>query len=138
MKSEIWGPHAWIFLHSIALEYPNNPSEIDKKNMISFFNSLGNVLPCYKCKVNFKKHIKDKPLTDEILSSKNNLVKWLIDIHNSVNKNNNKQVLSYEQALKETLSLYEEGFTNWFIVYICIIIIIITITLYLYSKYKTL
>ena len=23
MKPEIWGPHAWMFLHSITLEYPD-------------------------------------------------------------------------------------------------------------------
>ena len=46
MRPEIWGPHAWIFLHSVTLEYPDNPTDEDKQNMINFIDSLGNVLPC--------------------------------------------------------------------------------------------
>ena len=30
MDPLIWGPHAWFFLHSITLVYPDNPSEQEK------------------------------------------------------------------------------------------------------------
>ena len=32
MEPEIWGPHAWQFLHSITLSYPDNPTFEDKNN----------------------------------------------------------------------------------------------------------
>jgi len=38
MRADIWGPHAWIFLHSISLEYPDNPTNIDKNNMKNFID----------------------------------------------------------------------------------------------------
>ena len=106
MRPEIWGPHAWIFLHSITLEYPEEPSLIDKENMIMFINSLGNVLPCSKCRDNFKTHLKKYPLSDQALSSRKNLVKWLIDIHNCVNKIKKCNELSYEEALGNLLEHY--------------------------------
>ena len=90
MKPEVWGPHAWIFLHSITLEYPNNPTNEDKLNIKNFFNSVGLVLPCQKCRLNFNSHLKKYPLTDKVLESKSSLVKWMIDIHNCVNVMNNK------------------------------------------------
>ena len=135
MKPDIWGPHAWIFLHSITLEYPDNPSDNDKINMTKFIKAVGDVLPCQKCKVNFKNHIDEFPLTDTILESKKNLVKWLIDIHNSVNKMNNKESISYENALRNILSPYDDTEKNWFIIYIFITIILITTIVFLFNMF---
>ena len=38
MEPEIWGPNAWTFLHTITLNYPENPSEDDKQNHKDFFD----------------------------------------------------------------------------------------------------
>ena len=46
MDPNIWGPHAWMFLHSITLTYPEKPTNLDKTNFEMFFNSLQPVLPC--------------------------------------------------------------------------------------------
>lgn len=135
MKPDIWGPHAWIFLHSITLEYPDNPSDNDKINMTTFIKAVGDVLPCQKCRVNFKNHINEFPLTDTILDSKKNLVKWLIDIHNSVNKMNNKESISYENALRNILNPYDDTTKNWLIIYIFIIIILITTIVFLFNMF---
>ena len=123
MRPDIWGPHAWIFLHSISLEYPDYPTDNDKNNMKNFINSLGNVLPCKKCITNFKLHAKT--LDDHVLSSKKNLIKWFIDVHNAVNKFNNKQELTYDNALKNILMLYNKNNSNILIGYIIVVIIII-------------
>ena len=31
---EIWGPGAWLFLHTITLNYPTNPTFEDKENYL--------------------------------------------------------------------------------------------------------
>jgi hypothetical protein len=138
MDSRFWGPHAWIFLHSITLEYPDVPTMRDKDNMSNFFNSLGNVLPCYKCKINFPKHLIKYPLNNDVLSSKTRLVKWLIDIHNEVNIMTGKEVMPYEIALKNILEKYEnKGIPNNILILIIIIIIFLTIGIVLiYNKYS--
>lgn len=127
MKPEIWGPHAWIFLHSITLEYPENPTNDDKVNMLNFINSLGNVLPCQKCRVNFNNHLQKHPVNQYVLSSRSNLVKWLIDIHNDVNVMNNKKELPYEKCVKDLLGLYNCKNNNNFIIYILVIITVAAI-----------
>ena len=33
MNPEIWGPPAWMFLHSISLAYPKNPTDVDKTKL---------------------------------------------------------------------------------------------------------
>ncbi len=137
MEPKIWGPEAWFFLHTITLEYPNKPTNVDKNNMKNFFVSLEHVLPCSKCKLNFGKHLIKHPLNNEVLSSKTKLVKWLIDIHNDVNKINGKQIMSYEVALKTILERYENkglGYNIWMLIFIITIFVVIGIVL-VWNKY---
>ncbi len=30
----IWGPHYWFFLHTIAESYPENPNQVTKKSIM--------------------------------------------------------------------------------------------------------
>ena len=54
-----WGPSAWHFLHTVALSYPNNPTESDKMMFKTFFETLGEMLPCESCRIHYKKTIKE-------------------------------------------------------------------------------
>lgn len=99
MKPTVWGPSAWIFLHSITLTYPEKPSDNDKQHIKHFFGTLEYVLPCAKCKNHYYENLKKYPITDTVLESKNNLVKWLIDLHNEVNIINGKKALTYNEAM---------------------------------------
>ena len=78
MDPEIWGPHAWIFLHSITLNYPNNPTMYDKQHYKTFFTSLQNILPCDWCSRNYKLHLKKFPI-DKYLNCKKD--KAIITMH---------------------------------------------------------
>ena len=95
----IWGPHLWKFMHYYTLSYPEEPTEEDKDNLYNFFNTIQTVLPCEKCRYNFKSNLEKTPLTEEVLSKNINVVKWLFDIHNEVNKSTNKPVLLYEDFI---------------------------------------
>lgn len=108
MNPEIWGPHAWLFLHSITLNYPEKPTKEEKEIYKNFFNNLGKVLPCYKCQRNYEKHIEMIPITKKILSSKKRIIKWLIDIHNLVNKSNGKKEMKEKEMIKKYKKIYEE------------------------------
>lgn len=96
----IWGSSGWVFLHSIAESYPDYPTDYDKQTFKSFFESLKAILPCRKCQINYKNHLNNIPLTNEVLSSNKNLNIWLSNVHNEVNKmlgkneNNRKALIS--------------------------------------------
>jgi hypothetical protein len=96
----IWGPHLWKFMHYFTLSYPDNPTDEDKDILYNFFHTIQTVLPCEKCRYNFKSHLETTPLTDEVLSSNINVVKWLFNIHNEVNKYTNKPIMSYDEFIK--------------------------------------
>jgi hypothetical protein len=100
MNPKFWGPHGWIFLHSVTMNYPKNPSNDDKQLYRNFFSSLTRVLPCEKCAYHYKQHIKDDPI-EPALENRDKLVRWLIKIHNKVNADLGKPHYSYEQVIEE-------------------------------------
>ena len=132
---KIWGPSSWKFMHYITIGYPENPSQEVKSSTYNFFTSLKNILPCEKCRYNFGYHLNNRPLTNEILSSRNKLINWLIDIHNDVNIATGKSTLTYDQALTTyTNSSENESIFSSLITGICnmdgrILTVIITIIL---------
>jgi len=91
MDPNVWGPHAWVFLHTITLTYPHYPTNQDKKNYKLFFYNLANVLPCPHCSQNYIVHLKQLPI-DSFLVNKKSLVYWLVQIHNLTNNNLKKNV----------------------------------------------
>lgn len=108
MLPQYWGPPGWIFLQSIAMTYPDNPTAQDKQNYQLYFSLLQNVLPCDKCKINYASHLKLHPLDAKVMSSRLNLMMWLVDIHNEVNKLNNKPMVDYATAINNIIKEHDK------------------------------
>ena len=53
VKPGVWGPHAWVFLYTIALGYPDSPTEHDQQSAKQMMLSLQDLLPCERCRTNF-------------------------------------------------------------------------------------
>jgi len=106
LKPSIWGPYGWKFMHFVSLGYPDNPTSDDKRNYKEFYNSLQGVLPCERCAINYKQNIIDSPI-DGHLDNRDALVKWVVDIHNTVNNELQKDQIGYEDAVN--LYLNEES-----------------------------
>ena len=62
LDPRIWGPKGWFFLHSIALNYPKNPTDHDKRNFKQFFESIQYVLPCPQCSQHYSENLQKNPL----------------------------------------------------------------------------
>lgn len=104
--TKIWGGAAWTFLHSITFGYPINPSDEQKSYYKQFFISIGNVLPCRFCRESYKKFITtgETKLTDDVLSCRETLTKWLYAVHEAVN---NKLEISYGITYDDVVNRYE-------------------------------
>ena len=103
MNKNIWGPSGWLFMHSISFQYPENPNEEDKNNYRVFFESLKNTIPCPKCREHYSENFKQNPIQ---LNSRDELIQWVIDIHNEVNEKNSKKIYSRQEVEKLYLSKY--------------------------------
>ena len=94
-----WGVHGWKFIHHVAWGYPRNPTDNDKLNYKNFFTMIGNILPCGGCNIHYNNNLLIYPLTDEVFLNSTNLMKWTIDMHNSVNRLYSRKIYSYEEAI---------------------------------------
>ena len=130
MDPNIWGTHAWLFLHTITLNYPDKPTKFDMDNYKKFFENLGEVIPCEVCKAHYKKNIKMNPIQ---LESKESLAKWLHHIHNLVNVKNHKPEYSYDQFIEKYSDIYSTNKNKKYL-FIFLILISFGIIYYLYKK----
>ena len=132
MEPKIWGPHAWIFLHTITLNYPENPNQIEKQNYKSFFESLSKILPCDNCREHYSENIENIPID---LQSRESLVQWLFTIHNKVNQKNNKQLVNYDDFINQYSELYNQKDKNYILYTILLLIAIILFIIYIVTKH---
>lgn len=107
MNQNIWGPHLWFSLHTISFNYPLKPTLEDKEYYKNFFNNLQYVIPCSVCQKNYKRHIKEHPINN-FLYSRKALVYWVIDMHNMVNGEIGKKILSYDVVIKKYEEVYKK------------------------------
>lgn len=140
LNPSVWGPHAWIFLYSIALSYPECPNNIEKKNIKKFMANVGNVLPCHNCRDNFKRHTIKHTLTNKCITSRKNLVLWLLKINNEVNNETGKKQVSYDEVMKKYSDLYKikkkkkSNNTTLILLGLLIVVIVITIAIQIIKK----
>lgn len=151
MNQNIWGSTLWFSLHTISMNYPNNPTYAEKKDYKNFFISLQHVIPCKVCRKNYQRHLKEHPI-DNHLESRQKFVYWLIDIHNMVNAEIGKKILSYENVIEKYEKIYdkkifEEDFieerkmlifdnSKYMYLFLVILIILLSIGVYYYYKMK--
>ena len=136
MKNSQWGPAGWLFMHSISFQYPENPTDKDKHNYKFFFESLQNTLPCPRCREHYKENLKENPIQ---LNSRNDLIQWVIDIHNSVNEKNSKKIYSRDEVedlykSKYNYSIKENKSTESNMKLILIIILVMMIIIYFLKR----
>ena len=49
------GRNTWSFLHTMAANYPEKPSDEDQSRMKTFMSSLSYLYPCEMCAHDFRK-----------------------------------------------------------------------------------
>jgi len=125
-EPSIWGSHAWFFLETIVLSYSNDPTDDEKKQMKQFFLSLQHVIPCEMCSYNYKTHLQEFPLNEKALSNRDELFKWIITIHNSVESSKKR---TPNQAFNYYNNIYSNNKSNkikqimFLLILICIIVL---------------
>jgi|TARA_Y100000992_G_scaffold302592_1_gene277567 hypothetical protein len=103
---QIWGPHYWFVLHTIALRYPSNPNDVTKKKYYDFIMNLPLFIPDTEIGDKFSL-LLDKYPVKPYLDNNNSFSKWMHFIHNRLNDNLNKPTINYNDFLEEYVSLYK-------------------------------
>lgn len=101
----VWGPGFWMTLHTISLNYPVNPTPDQKKQYKAFFDSIGHVLPCGKCRENLVRNKKETHYGTRVFRSRKTLSRWVYDLHNHVNAMLGKKI--YDTSYEDMCQMYE-------------------------------
>ena len=104
----VWGPRAWFFLESIALGYPEEPTDDEKESIKNLIISLEYLLPCGICRHHYgeylKKYLKNNGL-DSVVEDRYSLITFFIELHNDVRIRNGQtprtvgEVFTYYQKM---------------------------------------
>ena len=104
---EIWGPHYWFFLNTVAMTYPNYPNKVTKKKYYDLIKNFPLFMPIPAMSKQFSNFLDNYPVTP-YLDSRESLIKWVVFIHNKINKLLNKNTIEYNEFLNNYFSLYKD------------------------------
>jgi len=107
IQTNVWGPPGWMFLHSVAQNYPWKPTAEKRESYLKFFKTVGEVLPCGKCRDSYLSYITTKGtgtyLDYSKLKDRFTCTKWLYDVHSKVNEALGKK----NEQFKDVWNRYE-------------------------------
>tara|TARA_B100001996_G_scaffold312159_1_gene254244 strand:+ start:113 stop:547 length:435 start_codon:yes stop_codon:yes gene_type:complete len=106
LNPDIWGPHYWFVLYTIAISYPINPNDVTKKKYYDFIQNLPLFIPIPDMGNNFSQIIDKYPVTP-YLDSRESFTKWIHFIHNKINIYLGKPELSYYESMNNYYKNYK-------------------------------
>ena len=102
-EPDVWGPHYWFFLHTIAHSYPETPNAVTKRKYYDFIHNLSLFLP--NGGNQWAEMLDLYPLTP-YLDCRESLVRWMIFIHNKYNHLLGKPPMDFMEALDHHYESY--------------------------------
>jgi hypothetical protein len=141
LDPEIWGPHYWFFLHTLALSYPHHPNDVTKKKYYDFIQNLPLFIPIESIGNQFSKILDEYPVSS-YLDSRDSLIRWVHFIHNKINEKLEKPKISlnefyikyYEEYKPKNLKMIEYYKFKEKLIYLLIIVSGVSLITYLYNK----
>ncbi len=102
---DIWGPHYWFFLFTIAQTYPKTPNAITKRKYYDFVMNMPLFIPDPEIGNRFANMLDKYPVTP-YLDSRESFIKWVHFIHNKINYMLGKEEITLLESLEKYKALY--------------------------------
>lgn len=90
----IWGPHTWIFLHTLVSKLKEEYFNIIGKQIFFYIKRICSNLPCPECSMHSNNFFLKVP--ESKITSKETLINTLYVFHNLVNQRKEKPQFKYE------------------------------------------
>ena len=75
LSSDVWGPHFWFVLHTLAITYPEFPNDTSKKKYYNLIQNLPIFIPNKRMGREFAQMLNDFPVSP-YLTSRESFIKW--------------------------------------------------------------
>jgi hypothetical protein len=106
MDSNIWGPHYWFFIHSLAYSYPEHPNATTKRKYYDIIQNIPLFLPDGEMGNKFS-HMLDVYPVSPYLNNRDSFIRWTHFIHNKVNAVLGKEQLTFFEAKEKYEGFYK-------------------------------
>lgn len=83
ISNEELGRGTWTFLHTLAAQWPQEPSRQQKKDARTLIDVMTRIYPCASCASHFGTLVKKSPPS---VSSQSEFQLWMCETHNKVNQ----------------------------------------------------
>jgi hypothetical protein len=110
MSPDVWGPYFWTTMHIASLGYSPHPTEQEQKAAIAFYESLKYMIPCPICRDHYSYLLESRPIAQAV-GSRDALVAWVFDIHNSVNQQLGKPEITFDAYIQSMTALSKRPFS---------------------------
>jgi hypothetical protein len=104
--ANIWGPHYWFFLHTVAESYPMTPNDVTKRKYYDLITNMPLFIPDSDIGDKFSRMIDRYPVTP-YLDNRDSFVRWVHFMHNKINVQLGKEELSLPMALEKYRAEYK-------------------------------
>jgi hypothetical protein len=94
------GPVVWWTLHTVASNFPENPTEDHRKEMVKLFESLWVALICGFCSTHWKIYTIENPVYPAT-ESREKLEEYVYKAHKSVNDRKGRPTLETLEQVRE-------------------------------------
>ena len=103
---EVWGPHYWFFLHTIAESYPKTPNGVTKKKYYDLIQNIPLFIPIEEMGNKFSEMLDKYPVSP-YLDNRDSFVRWIHFIHNKFNVLLGKEEISLPKSLEKYRDAYK-------------------------------
>jgi len=98
LTPEVWGPHYWFFLDSVAHSYPDTPNAVTKRKYYDFIQNLPLFIPIPEMGDKFGAMLDKYPISP-YLDSRESFIRWVHFIHNKFNVMLGKEEISLFKSM---------------------------------------
>lgn len=106
----VWGPLGWMTLHSVAHNYPENPTPTEKQLVAQWLDSFRDCITCPSCQGHFAGMLAQvRTAYPDYLDSRRNFLLFTYRAHNTVNRRLDKPVYLTAEECEEVYRLNIEA-----------------------------
>lgn len=95
ISKEELGRATWTLLHTLAAQWPQQPTRQQQKDVESLVSTLTRIYPCAECAAHFREIVRLNPPSAK---SQQALEQWMCEVHNSVNESLGKPLFNCRAA----------------------------------------
>jgi hypothetical protein len=103
---DVWGPHYWFFLHTVAESYPVTPNAVTKRKYYDLIQNMPMFIPIQEMGNKMSEMLDKYPVTP-YLDTKESFVRWVHFLHNKFNVLLGKEEMSLREALDKYRDQYK-------------------------------